>query len=97
METFTGLYGSLTLSGNNSMTINPGIYTIVGGGFAASGNAKVSESGVLIFNAGSNFLGSGSTLGAITISGNAAINLTAGARAPNYAGGQNKGVRLLKR
>ena len=50
-----GIYTSISVSNNASLTMNPGIYIIEGGGFTVSGNANVSGSGVTIFNAGSNY------------------------------------------
>ena len=39
--------------------MNSGTYIIEGGGFSVSGNASVSGSGVMIFNAGSNYPNAG--------------------------------------
>jgi hypothetical protein len=50
-----------------------------------SGNATVSGSGVLIFNAGSNYPNSGGTFGAISLSGNGSTSLTPAATG-SYAG-----------
>ena len=72
-----GTYSQINVSGNAKLTLNPGIYIIAGGGITVSGNAAVTGSGVLIYNAGSNVLGSGNTFGGITISGNAVVSLTA--------------------
>jgi hypothetical protein len=81
-----GVYTQISVSGNGKLTMNPGVYVIAGSGFSVSGNASVvtgtvpssvTGSGVLIYNAGSNYLGSGSSFGAVTFSGNATVNLSA--------------------
>jgi hypothetical protein len=72
-----GVYSQISASGNAILTMNPGIYIIEGGGFTVTGNASVSGSGVLIYNAGSNFPNSGGNFGGITLSGNGTVNLTA--------------------
>jgi hypothetical protein len=56
--------------------MNPGIYVIAGGGFTVSGNASVSGSGVLIYNAGSNVPGTGGTFGSVAVSGSGNVALT---------------------
>ena len=71
-----GIYSQITVSGNASLTLNPGIYIIEGGGFTVTGNASVSGSGVMIYNAGSNYPSSGGNFGGITLSGNGTFNLT---------------------
>ncbi len=73
-----GIYTSIQMSGNAIVTMSPGTYIIKGGGFSVSGNARVSGSGVFIFNAGSTYNGTtdGGSLGAITLSGNGTISLT---------------------
>ena len=50
-----GIYSQITVSGNAKLTLNPGIYVIAGGGFTVSGNASVTGSGVMIYNAGSTY------------------------------------------
>ena len=42
-------------SGNGRLTMNPGVYVIAGGGFSVSGNGSVTGTGVMIYNAGSNY------------------------------------------
>ena len=44
-------------AGNARLTLNPGIYVIAGGGISVTGNASVTGTGVMIYNAGSNVLG----------------------------------------
>ena len=46
------------------------LYIIEGGGFTVSGNASITGSGVMIFNAGSNYPSTGGTYGSISLSGN---------------------------
>ena len=50
-----GIYSQISVSGNGTLTMNSGIYIIEGGGFSVSGNASVTGSGVMIFNAGSKY------------------------------------------
>ncbi|HEX5271087.1 MAG TPA: hypothetical protein VFW33_11390, partial [Gemmataceae bacterium] len=70
--------------------LNPGIYVIAGGGFSVTGNGSVGVSatakpspdtgaGVLIYNAGTGYptTGKGGTFGAVNLSGNGTISLTA--------------------
>ena len=73
-----GIYTSIQMSGNAIVTMSPGTYIIKGGGFSVSGNARVSGSGVFIFNSGSSYNGTtdGGSFGAITLSGNGTISLT---------------------
>ncbi len=71
-----GIYSQISVSGNGTLTLNSGIYIIEGGGFTVSGNASVSGSGVMIFNAGSKYPTTGGTYGGITLSGNGSYNLS---------------------
>jgi hypothetical protein len=80
-----GIYSQISATGNAVLTMNPGTYIIEGGGFTVTGNASVSGSGVMIYNAGSNYPGSGGNFGGITLSGNGTFNLTAPTSGP-YAG-----------
>jgi Ca2+-binding RTX toxin-like protein len=80
-----GIYSSITVSGNGKLTMNPGIYVIAGGGFTVSGNGSVTGTGVMIYNCGSNYPGTGGTYGGITLSGTGTLNLTAPTTGP-YAG-----------
>ena len=75
-----GIYTSIKISGNASVTMTAGTYIILGGGFTVSGNASVTGSGgVTIFNAGSSYNGTtdGGNFGGITLSGNGNFNLSA--------------------
>jgi hypothetical protein len=61
--------GGITVSGSNSVTLQPGIYYLDGGGLTVSGNAKLTGTGVLIYLAGTG-------LTSVNISGNASVTLT---------------------
>ena len=65
--------------------MSSGIYIIAGGGFFVAGTASVTGSGVMIFNAGSNYPGHGGTYGSITLGGNATLGLSP-ATSGTYAG-----------
>jgi hypothetical protein len=82
-----GIYSQINVAGNAKLTLNPGIYVLAGGGFAVTANGSVSGSGVMLYNAGSNYgtTGSGGNFGGITLSGNGTISLTAPATG-TYAG-----------
>jgi hypothetical protein len=80
-----GIYSQISASGSASLTLSPGIYIIEGGGFSVTGSASVSGSGVMIYNAGSNYPSSGGTFGGIALSGTGSFNLTAANSGP-YAG-----------
>ena len=62
-----GIYSQISVSGNGTLTLSSGIYIIEGGGFSVSGNASVTGSGVMIFNAGSKYPSTGGTYGSITL------------------------------
>src|SRR3984957_5971648 len=57
--------------------MNPGVYVIAGGGFTVSGNGNISASGVTIYNAGSAYPNTGGSFGAINLSGNGKLTLSA--------------------
>ncbi len=80
-----GIYLSIRLSGTASVTLNPGVYVIEGGGLTVTGGASISGQGVLIYNAGSNYPNAGGSFGGITLSGSGTMNLTAATTGP-YAG-----------
>jgi len=81
-----GIYSQISVSGNAKLTMTSGIYIIEGGGFSISGNAGVTGSGVMIFNAGSKYpTSTGGTYGSITLSGTATCNLSP-ATSGTYAG-----------
>jgi parallel beta-helix repeat protein len=80
-----GIYPSISVSGSAKLTLQPGIYVIQGGGFSVSGGSA-SGTGVLIYNAGSNYNGgSGSSFGGFVVSGSGVLNITAPTTGP-YAG-----------
>lgn len=81
-----GIYSSITLSSSASLVLRPGVYVIAGGGISVSGSASITTAsgfdpvtghGVLIYNAGSNFPGTGGTFGGISLSGTGTVQLTA--------------------
>jgi hypothetical protein len=80
-----GVYSQISVSGNASLTLGPGIYVIEGGGLTVTGNASISGQNVFIYNAGSNYPGNGGNFGGITLSGNGTFNLTS-PTAGTYAG-----------
>jgi hypothetical protein len=80
-----GIYTQISVSNSGSLTLNPGIYIIAGGGFTVSGAGNLTGTGVVIYNAGSNVLGSGNTFGGLTLGGSGKINLSAPTSGP-YAG-----------
>jgi hypothetical protein len=72
-----GIFSQITVSGSISLTMNPGIYIIEGGGLTVTGNASITGTGVFIYNASSSYPSSGGKFGGITLSGNGTFNLTA--------------------
>jgi hypothetical protein len=81
-----GIYSQIAVSGTGTtLNMNPGVYVITGGGFSVSNSASVNGSGVLIYNAGSNFPATGRTFGAIMLGSSGAINLSGPSSGP-YAG-----------
>jgi type VI protein secretion system component Hcp len=68
-----GVYSQINVSGSARLKMTPGVYIIEGGGFTVSGNAKVTGSGVTIFNTGNG----GGRFGSVSASGHATVNLTA--------------------
>jgi hypothetical protein len=73
-----GIYPAINVTGSAKLTMNPGIYVITGGGFSVNISASVIGTGVMIYNAGSNYNGgSGSTYGGFTLGGSASVNLFA--------------------
>jgi hypothetical protein len=73
-----GVYTQISISGNNTLlTMNPGVYVLKGGGFSVSNSARVSGSGVVLYNAGSNFPSSGGSFGTISLGSSGSVTLTA--------------------
>ena len=69
----------------HASTLSPGTYVIAGGGLSVSGNATVTGTGVLIYNAGSNYPSTGGSFGSITLTGNSLVKLSP-ATTGNFAG-----------
>jgi len=65
--------GGITISGSGTITFNPGIYIINGGGFNWSGSATLNGARVMFFITGQY----GYTAAALNASGNGSINLSA--------------------
>ncbi len=80
-----GIYSEIAVSGSASLTMNPGLYIIEGGGFQVSGAGAVTGTGVTIYNTNSKFPSTGGTTGAISLSGSGTIKLTP-ATTGSYAG-----------
>jgi Ca2+-binding RTX toxin-like protein len=71
-----GVYTQIKASGDARLILEPGIYVIRGGGLQISDNASLTGTGVLIYNAGSNYPDRGGTFGSISLSGAGAVGLT---------------------
>jgi hypothetical protein len=73
-----GIYTSITVSGSAHVTLG-GTYIIKGGGLTVSGNASLTGSGVVIFNASSTYDGTNDNgaFAAITLGGSGTVNLSA--------------------
>jgi hypothetical protein len=81
-----GIYTQILASGKGTLlTLSPGVYVITGGGLSVSNSASIAGTGVMIYNAGSNFPNSGGTFGAVALSGSGTISLTS-ATTGTYAG-----------
>jgi hypothetical protein len=80
-----GIYSQIIVSGSASLTLGGGLYIIEGGGFQVSGSARVTGTGVTVYNAGSKFPNSGGSFGAISLSGSGTISLSPATTGP-YAG-----------
>ena len=66
-----GVYvGGISLSGNASAVLLPGIYYLKGGGFSMSGNGSLTAPGVMFYN------DPGSSGGAISITGNGSVTIS---------------------
>ena len=72
-----GDYCQISVSGNAVLTMNAGVYIITGGGLTISGNASISGTGVMIYNASASFPATSGTYTGITLSGNGSTKLTA--------------------
>jgi hypothetical protein len=80
-----GIYTSIRVSNSAKLTMNPGIYIIEGGGFTVTSGGSVTGTGVMIYNAGSNYPNSGGTFGGISLNGSGSFSLSAPTNGP-YAG-----------
>jgi hypothetical protein len=80
-----GIYSQIKVSGSASLTLNSGIYIIEGDGLTVTGGASITGTGVMIYNAGSNYPGTSGKFGGITLSGTGTFNLSAPTSGP-YAG-----------
>src|SRR5262249_18317142 len=80
-----GIYTSIRVSSGGQLTMNPGIYIIEGGGFTVTSGGSVTGTGVMIYNAGSNYPGSGGTFGGISVNGRGAFPLSAPTARPRAA------------
>jgi hypothetical protein len=73
-----GVYTQIQVSGKGTvLTLSPGIYVLKGGGLSVSNSASINGSGVVVYNAGSNFPNPGGTFGAISLSGSGTFGLAA--------------------
>jgi hypothetical protein len=88
-----GIYSQIKASGNASLSLNPGIYIIEGGGVSVTGTASITGAGVTIYNTGSNYPNPGGSYGGITLSGNGSFNLTPAA---TTAGGAYPGIVIYQ-
>jgi len=88
-----GIYSRISASGYASVKLNPGLYLIEGGGFAVSGNASITGTGIMIYNTGSNYPNAGGNFGGITLSGNGTFSLTASATSAN---GTDAGILIFQ-
>lgn len=68
-----GTYAGITLTGDASLTMMPGLYFIAGGGILVSGSASISGSEVTIYNAST---ASGTSRSSINIGGQGVIALS---------------------
>jgi hypothetical protein len=80
-----GIYSSISVTDTATLILNPGVYVITGGGLSISKSGTVKGTGVMIYNAGSNYPNGGGTFGSITLSNSAVLNLTP-ASTGTYAG-----------
>jgi hypothetical protein len=76
-----GVYSQIKVSGNAKLTMTAGVYIIEGGGFTVSGKARVTGSGITIYNT-RNVSGA---YGGVTVGGTSIVNLSSPA-AGTYTG-----------
>jgi hypothetical protein len=80
-----GIYTSIKVSSFATLILNPGVYVIKGGGLTISGNGTVKGTGVMIYNAGSNYPSGGGSFGSISLTNFAVLNISP-ATTGTYAG-----------
>src|SRR5262249_16196527 len=80
-----GIYSSIKVSGSATLLMNPGIYVLAGGGMTTSQSAIIKGTGVLIYNAGSNYPNGGGNFGGISLANAGGLTLSA-ATTGTYAG-----------
>jgi Flp pilus assembly protein TadG len=66
----------ISITGTHTVTMDPGVYVIHGGGFSIGGSTSVSGSGVTIYNTGTGATGT-YAYGPVNFTGGAGINLSA--------------------
>jgi len=77
-----GIYQSISVARDSTVTFEPGIYVLAGGGMTISKRATISGSGVMFYNTANNYIastgadGSSPQFGAITIHGGTTFNLS---------------------
>jgi 6-phosphogluconolactonase (cycloisomerase 2 family) len=67
-----GTYAGLSVSGNGTLVLKPGVYVLDGGGFSVAGNGSVTGTDVMIYNTGTAKTG----YGAFSVSGNGTTQLS---------------------
>jgi hypothetical protein len=82
---YPGIYTSISATSNCNLTMQPGTYVLKGGGLSITGGASVTGHGIFVYNAGSNFPGTGGSFGGISLSGTGAFSITPETSGP-YAG-----------
>ncbi len=80
-----GLYSQIKLSGTASLTLNPGVYVITGGGISVTNTASITGSGVMLYNAGTSYPTAGGTYTGVAFNTTGTVNLSAPATG-TYAG-----------
>src|SRR5205823_1484881 len=80
-----GIYDQISVSGSGRLTLSPGVYVIKGGGLTVSNSGVLTGSGVVIYNAGSNYPAAGGNFGGVTLGGAGTITLSAPTGGP-YTG-----------
>jgi hypothetical protein len=85
MSIVPGIYPSIAASSSCSLTMQPGVYILTGGGLSISGNATLIAHNVFVYNAGSSFPSVGGSFGAISLGGTGTVDMTPQTTGP-YAG-----------